>query len=446
MHFEIILLIICLVLSGIFSASEMALFSINKVKALYMAKEGSAPDKLILKMKEDSHTLLTTILIGNNLVNIAASAIATSIAIARFDSNAIGIATGVMTLIILVFCEIFPKSFATHNNIIVARIVIYPIFWLSRLFFPLIYLFNFIPKLHGALDSSHKTLTEGELMTMMEVVEGDGEINASEKQFITNIFKFDETFASEIMTPRADMFAVDISEPVDVTKILNTGFSRIPVIEDGIDNVIGILHVKDLFQSFQEVCESNLSTSLDIKPVNIKPVNIELDIKQILKKTFFIPETKKLDSLLQDFKLNKHHLAVVVDEHGGVAGIVSLEDVIEEIVGDIIDETDSMTPDIIRMKNNKYLVAGKINIDDLNMEIDIGIPESGNYDTVSGFFLEQIDRIPQAGESITTGEWTITVKDMDGNRIQSFILKKTQQPPINENPGENNEQFQETRN
>jgi CBS domain containing-hemolysin-like protein len=408
MTFELTLLVIGLLLSGFFSSSETALFSISKVKALHIAKDGSNTGQLILTMKEDSHTLLTTILIGNNLVNIGASAIATSIALSYFKSNAVGIATGIMTMLILVFGEIFPKSFANHNNILVARIVIYPLFWLSKLFFPLIYLLNFIPKLHGTADSSSETVTEDELMTMVEVVEEEGEIKEEEKEYITNIFEFDDTSCSEIMTPRADMFVLDVSQDMDIKKILETGFSRIPVIEDSIDNIIGILHVKDLFASFQKASESDTS----------------LDIKQIMRKPYFIPESKKLDSLLQDFKQKKNHIAIVVDEHGGISGITTLEDVVEEIIGEIIDETDRMTPDIVRLKGNKWFVAGKIDIDDLNKELDIKIPESSTYDTFSGFFLEQIGRIPKSGESIIINKWTATVKDMDGNRIQSFIIKK----------------------
>ena len=410
MTFELTILVIGLLLSGFFSSSETALFSISKVKALHIAKDGSKSGILILKMKEDSHTLLTTILIGNNLVNIGASAIATSIAISYFKSNAVGIATGIMTMLILIFGEIFPKSFANHNNIFVARIVIYPLFWLSRLFFPLIYMLNFIPKLHGTIDTTRETVTEDELMTMVEVVEEEGEIKEEEKEYITNIFEFDDTCCSEIMTPRADMFVIDVSEDMDIKKILKTGFSRIPVIEDSIDNIIGILHVKDLFASFQKACASES--------------DIPLDVKQIMRKPYFIPESKKLDSLLQDFKQKKNHIAIVVDEHGGISGITTLEDVVEEIIGEIIDETDRMTPDIVRLKGNKWLVAGKIDIDDLNKELEIEIPESNTYDTFSGFFLEQIGRIPKSGESIIINMWTLTVKDMDGNRIQSFIIKK----------------------
>ncbi|MFH2093948.1 MAG: hemolysin family protein [Pseudomonadota bacterium] len=408
--FELILLIICLFLSGFFSSSETALFSISKIKALHIAKDGSKTGQLIMEMKEDSHTLLTTILIGNNLVNITASAIATSLAIEHFQSNAVGIATGIMTLLILIFGEIFPKSFANHNNLLVARLVIYPLHWLSRLFFPLILILNIIPKLHGTINNSHETVTEDELMTMVGVVEEEGEIKEKEREYITNIFDFDDTSCSEIMTPRADMFVLDISEPVDIEAILKTGYSRIPIIDDSIDNVIGILHVKNLFASYQQACSSESDSPLDIK--------------QIMKKPYFIPESKKLDSLLQDFKQKKNHIAVVVDEHGGVSGIVTLEDVVEEIIGEIIDETDRLAPDIIRLKENKWLVTGKIDVDDLNKELDIKIPESMTYDTFSGFFLEQIGRIPAVGEFIIIDKWKATVKDMDGNRIQSFILTK----------------------
>lgn len=410
MTFELIVLITGLLLSGFFSSSETALFSISNIKALHIAKDGSKTGQLILRMKKDSHTLLTTILIGNNLVNIGASAVATSIAISYFKSNAVGIATGIMTILILVFGEIFPKSFANNNNILVARIVIYPLFWLSKFFYPIIYLLNFIPRLQGVKNISHETVTEDELMTMVEVVKEDGEIKEEEKELITNIFEFDDTSCSEIMTPRADMFVIDVSQTMDIEYILKTGFSRIPVIEDTIDNVVGIVHIKDLFVNFQKFCASDTVKSMDVK--------------LIMKKPYFIPESKKLDSLLQDFKQKKNHMAVVVDEHGGISGIVTLEDVIEEIFGEIVDETDRLTPDIVKLKGNKWLVAGRIDIDDLNKEININIPESNIYDTFSGFFLEKIDRIPKPGESIIVNQWSITVKDMDGNRIQNFIVAK----------------------
>jgi CBS domain containing-hemolysin-like protein len=394
--------------------SETALFSISKVKAFHISKDGSKSGRLILEMKEASHTLLTTILIGNNLVNIGASSLATSLAMGYFQSNAVGIATGVMTLLILVFGEIFPKSFATHNNVVVSRAVIYPIYWLSKILWPLIFVLNFIPKLHGTIYNSQETVTEDELMTMVEVVEGEGEIKEEEREYITNIFEFDDTYCSEIMTPRADMFVVDVAEGLDIPGVLKTGFSRIPVIEDNIDNIVGILHIKDLFSRYLENKGSDA------------PIG-SLDIKSIMKKPYFIPESKKLDSLLKAFKAKKSHMAVVVDEYGGVSGIVTLEDVVEEIFGEIADESDKNTPDIVKLKGNKWLVLGRTDIYHLNKELHLGIPESANYDTVSGFFLELVERIPKPGESIRMNKWLFSVEDMDGNRIQSFIIKPVEE-------------------
>ncbi len=414
MSSDIIILFICLVLSAFFSSAETALFSISKIRALYLAKNGKKTDQLIKQMKYDSHTLLTTVLIGNNLVNIGSSAIATSLAIDFFQSNAVGIATGIMTMLILIFGEIFPKSIAFNNNILVARIVIYPLFWLSKLFFPLIFILNLIPKVLGNFEKSQE-LTEDELMTMVEVVEKGGEIKKEEKQFISNIFEFDDTKCSEIMTPRADMFVYDISEPLEIETILKTGFSRIPVIEDSIDNVIGVLHVKNLFDTFHKLCTSN--------------VKDPLDVRNIMKKPYFIPESKKLDSLLHEFKKMKNHIGIVVDEHGGVSGLVTLEDVIEEIVGDISDETDRSTPYIVKLKGDKWLVAGKIDIDDFNQELPVRIPESESYDTFSGYVLEKLGRIPKVGESIEIGSYLATVKEKDGNRIKTFILEKINLSP-----------------
>lgn len=411
MTLNITLLVICLVLSGFFSSSETALFSISRIKAFHVAKDGSKTGELIVKMKQDPHTLLTTILIGNNLVNIGGAALATSIAITYFQSNAVGIATGVMTLVILVFGEIFPKAFATQYNVMVARVVIFPLYWLSRLFWPLVLILNFIPRLYGSVNPAYHTVTEDELMTMVEVVEEEGEIKEAEKEYITNIFEFDDTSCCEIMTPRADMFVVDAMEELDIPAILSTGYSRIPVIEDSIDNVIGVLHIKDLFASYQKLTASDEQIS-------------SLDIKTIMKKPYFIPESKKLDSLLQEFKAKKK-------PYGHCGGRAWRSGRPGDTGGRgggnfrrIIDETDQMVPDIVRLKDNKWLVAGRINVEDLNKEIDINIPESVSYDTFSGFFLEQIDRIPQPGESVIIDRWTATVKEMDGNRIQSFIVKK----------------------
>ena len=220
---QILILVVLLFFSGFFSSAETALFSISKVKARHIGKMKGQTNLLIMRMKEDPHRLLATILIGNNLVNIGGSSLATAFALNLFPDKAVGIVTGVMTFLILVFGEILPKSIATRNNILISRIVIFPIFWLSILFYPLIKFLDFIPKLTGKIKKI-PTGTEEELMTFVEVVEEEGEIKEEERELIHNIFEFDDTNAYEIMTPRADMYVIDVDEELRVEEIIKSGF------------------------------------------------------------------------------------------------------------------------------------------------------------------------------------------------------------------------------
>jgi CBS domain containing-hemolysin-like protein len=400
---QIVILLILVLLSGFFSSAETALFSISRTKAIHLAKNGRKSFVLIKKMKEDPHKLLTTILIGNNLVNVAAAAYATAVAIGAFSNFAVGIATGVMTILILVFGEVFPKSIATRNNILIARLTIFPIYWLSVIFFPVIKFLNFIPWLTGRIRKP-KTLTEEELITFVEVVEEEGEIKEEEKELIHNIFEFDDTNASEIMTPRADMFVVQVDQPLNTKEIIDSGFSRIPVIQDGIDQVIGILHIKDLF-------------------MHMAKGDTAIDVKKIIRKPYFVPENKKLDTLLQQFKKTKNHMAIIVDEHGGISGLITLEDALEEIVGEITDETDKDEQHIVTLKQKSWQVLGKSDIDEVNETIGMNIPDSPAYDTFSGFILDTIGKIPKEKEQINIGEYTIIVEKKDGNRISKYLVR-----------------------
>ena len=404
MSHQIIVLIALVLLSGFFSSAETALFSISKAKARHIAKTKGKTNALIKKMKEDPHKLLSTILIGNSLVNVAASALATALAIKLFTNHAVGIATGVMTLAILIFGEIFPKSLATRNNVLIARLVIIPLYWLSILFWPLILFLNFIPQITSKIQRKHK-VTEEELMTFVEVVEEEGEIKEEEKELIHNIFEFDDTNASEIMTPRADMYVISADEKLDLEGIMQSGFTRIPVIDDDIDHVVGMLNIKDLFMEQAKA-------------------NGELEVRQIMNKPYFVPEYKKLDSLLHQFKKRKQHMAIVVDEHGGVSGLITLEDALEEIVGEIVDETDKDEPQIVKIKPNEWVVPGKSDIDEVNEKIPMRIPESKEYDTFSGYILDKIERIPQENEEIPVGKFLVTVKEMEGNRIREYLVSQ----------------------
>jgi CBS domain containing-hemolysin-like protein len=401
---QVIILIILLLLSGFFSSTETALFSISKTKARHLAKNNGKTNMLIKRMKDDPHKLLSTILIGNNIVNIGASALATSVMINVFPNYAVGLATGIMTFLILVFGEVLPKSVATQNNILIARISIYPIYWLSVLFYPVIKLLNFIPMLTGKIRRTPK-VTEEELMTFVEAVEEEGEIKEEEKELIHKIFEFDDTNASEIMTPRADMFVIEADAKLNLEDIVKSGFTRIPVIEDDIDHVIGIINIKDLF--LHQVTSDT-----------------EIDARKIMTKPYFVPENKKLDKLLHQFKIRKHHLAIVVDEHGGVSGLITLEDALEEIVGEISDESDKEEPHIVKRKTKEWAVLGKADIDEVNEIIGMDIPDLKEYDTFSGYVLNAIGRIPKENEKIVIESYIITVEEKDGNRIKKYSIKQ----------------------
>jgi CBS domain containing-hemolysin-like protein len=399
---QVLVLIVLLILSGFFSSAETALFSISKAKAIHLAKQKGTTNRLIKKLKDDPHRLLSTILIGNNIVNVGASAMATAITIRLVASNAVGIATGVMTFLILIFGEIFPKSLATRNNILIARLVIIPLYWLSVLFTPIIVFLNFIPKLTGKIQKK-PVVTEEELMTFVEVVEEEGEIKEAERELIHNIFEFDDTNASEIMTPRADMFVIDVNEELKLEEIVKSGFTRIPVIDGDIDHVVGILNIKDLLMH-QATSEQ------------------AVNVRKIMREAYFVPENKKLDNLLHQFKKRKQHMAIIVDEHGGVSGLITLEDALEEIVGEIVDETDQFEPHIVKLKEDEWRVLGKTEIDEVNEKIPMNIPDSKEYDTFSGYVLNTIGRIPHEKEEILLDDFVVTVNEMDGNRIREYIV------------------------
>jgi CBS domain containing-hemolysin-like protein len=272
------------------------------------------------------------------------------------------------------------------------------------LFTPLILFLNFIPKLTGKIHKKPQ-VTEAELMTFVEVVEEEGEIKEEERKLIHKIFEFDDTNASEIMTPRADMFVVDLTEELKLEEIVKSGFTRIPVIEGDIDHVVGILNIKDLLKYQATSCEIG-------------------DVRKIMREPYFVPENKKLDNLLQQFKKRKQHLAIVVDEHGGVSGLITLEDALEEIVGEIVDETDRIEPHIVKLEDGEWRVLGKSEIDKVNEIISMNIPDSKEYDTFSGYVLNQIGRIPREKEEILLGGFLVTVNAKDGNRIREYIVRQ----------------------
>ncbi len=403
MFIDFVILGFLIFLSGFFSAAETAFFSISRTRARHLAKDNKKIFLLIQNLKEDPHRLLTTLLIGNNVVNVGASVFATTIVMKEFPGHAVSLATGIMTFLVLVFGEVFPKSLATRNNVFIARMTCYPVYWFTVLFSPLSKFLQFIPLMTG-LFTKKPIVTEEELMTIVEVVEEEGEIKEEERNLIHNIFEFDDINADQIMTPRADMFVIDISQPRDIQAIANSGFTRIPVIDGSIDNVKGIINIKDLF----------VQQSVSCQPI---------DIEKIMRPPYFVPENKKLDSLLRQFKKRKNHIAIVVDEHGGVSGLITLEDVLEELVGEIADETDLEEPKIVTLQDNEWIVPGKSDIDDVNKVLPMKIPDTKEYDTFSGYVLNQTGRIPRVSEEIPIENFLVIVRKMDGNRVKEYLVK-----------------------
>ena len=400
----VLILLGMLALSAFFSASETAFAFTRQAKPPHTTKAGGRINGLLDRMQEDPSRLFTTIRIGNHLSNVAASCLATLIVFQTVPSHVVAATTGIMTVVILVFGEIIPKSLVPRSHLRIARVAIVPIYCFSKLVYPLVLFLNFIPRMADRIQCPPR-VTEAELLTMVEAVEEDGQIKEEERELIHNIFEFDDTSASEIMTPRADMFVVDINAKLDFTEIFKSGFTRIPVIDGDMDHIIGILNIKDLL----------LQSSGGLQP---------FDLRQIMREPYFVPEHKKLDRLLQGFKRRKQHLAIVVDEHGGVAGLITLEDALEEIVGEISDETDIIETTITAVAPGEWRVMGKTEIGEVNEQLQMNIPDTGEYDTFSGYVMNQTGRIPREGEEIPLGEFTAVVKTRKGNRIIEYKVRK----------------------
>lgn len=406
---QIIILIILLILSGFFSGSEVALLSLTKLKARQMFDKKRFGAVYIKKLKDDPQRMLATILIGNNLVNVAASAIATSIMINIFESYAIGIATGVMTFLILVFGEITPKSIAAKNNELVSQIVAAPIWYLSIILAPILnildkFLNRFINLI--GIKAQERTITEEEIKSMIKSAEEEGSIKEIEKKMINSIFEFDDINVGEIATPRTDM--VTMNSKLSIKKamkiILKKKYSRIPVYEKYKDNIVGIVYVRDVIKHMQDR-------------------NKNLSISKIMNKPYFVPEAKKISSLLRQFQKRKEHMAIVVDEHGSITGLVTMEDVLEEIVGEIMDETDKIAPNIEKIGKDTWIVNGKVDIDEVNEKLNMKLKGKG-YDTLSGFILKHTGKIPKEDDEIVYNEFRFKIEEIEGHRISKVSVKK----------------------
>jgi CBS domain containing-hemolysin-like protein len=361
--------------------------------------------RLAADLERDPRRLLTAAFLLKHAANVAAVAMATLAARELAPRYALSLSILGMTVVLLLGVELLPGRLSARHRLAAARLTL-PLHGFARLLGRLVAPLSGLPA--ACAPAAGDGVTEAELLTMVAAVHG-GDIKEREKQLIHNIFEFDDTRVSEIMTPRADMFVVDADRPLDLETVFRSGFSRIPVIERDIDRIVGILNIKDLL----------------LHPAGQRPP----EVRAIMREPYVVPEGKKLDALLQGFKRRRQHLAVVVDEHGGVSGLVTLEDALEQLVGEISDETDIDEPTIVATRPGEWRVQGKAGIEEVNAALQADIPDTGEYDTFSGFILSRTGRIPKQSEELAVGEFSVVVTARVGNRILEYLVRR--QPPAN---------------
>lgn len=408
---QIVIIIILLLLSGFFSSSETALTTVNKLKLRTLADEGKKKALKVLKITEEPGKLLSTILIGNNIVNIAASALTTTLCTNLFGSKYLGIATGILTLLVLVFGEVTPKTLAAKYSVQLSMLFVYPISVLMIIFTPFVWILNAITNTIFKIfkinvDDKEALVTESELMTMVNVSHEEGVIEKEEKFMISNVVDFGDAMAKDIMIPRADVVLGNSHASYEelIQIFIEEKYSRIPIYEETKENIIGILYLKDLF----------FYTELN----GIK----DFDINAVLRKPLFVHEFQHTSQIFADMKTSSVSVAIVLDEYGLASGIITMEDLVEEIVGEIRDEYDEDEKDIIKkISDTEYDIDASIKLDDLNDALGTKL-HSEDYDSIGGFVIELLDKLPDEGEQASFENLDFTVTKVIKNRIERIKL------------------------
>ncbi|WP_330577646.1 HlyC/CorC family transporter [Alkaliphilus serpentinus] len=409
-HIRGLILVLLLLLSGFFSASETALMALSKIRIRHMLEEKIDKAELIHYLTERPGKLLSSILIGNNAVNIGASALATSIAIDYYGNEGVAIATAIMTVLVLIFAEITPKSIAAKKAERVSLSIIRPLSLIITLLNPIVIVFTYITsailKIFGVrLDVEKPFITEDELKTIVNVSHEEGVLEVDEKQMIHNVFGFGDMSIRDVMVQRTDITAFEINTPYHeiITDFKEEQFSRYPIYDDSIDNIVGILYMKDLF--FAE------------------GVDGEFHIKNYMRKPYYTFEFKKIREVFKEMKKNRNHIAVVLDEYGGTAGIVTMEDMLEEIVGEIQDEYDENEFEIEIINDNEFIVEGSIKLSMVNDLLNLKL-ESEEFDSIGGFIIGELGRLPKAGEILKVHGLTFKIEKLDRNRVKRIRILK----------------------
>ena len=405
---QLVILVLLLSASAFFSSAETALMTSNKLRIRNLAENGDKRAEKVLEITANTDKMLSAILIGNNIVNLSASALSTTLTLKVFGSSLVGVATGVLTFLILVFGEITPKNVASKNAEDMALKYIGIISILVIVLTPVIYVVNKVAGIVISLfvknNDDNNMVTEDELRAMVEVSHEDGVIEKEEKKMIVNVVDFGDTVAGDIMLPRVDMVMVSVeSSYEEILKIFREEkYTRIPVYEESPDNVIGILNVKD-FLLIED--KENFS------------------VKEHLREPLYTYEYKKTSSLMVDMRKTGANIVIVLDEYGTTVGLITLEDMLEEIVGEIRDEFDADEDEgITKISETEYLIDGSTNLDDVNDRIGLEL-SSEEYESIGGIIMEKLGRLPVEGEVITFDNIILTVKKMDHARIEKVGLK-----------------------
>lgn len=401
-------LVILIALSAFFSSAETALTTVNKIRLLSLAEQGDKRAERVLKIKENTPKMLSAILIGNNIVNLSASSLSTTLTIRLFGNAAVGIATGIITLLILIFGEITPKSMASYHAESMALAYSTVIHVLIKILTPVIWVINLLSGLVlklGRVDATKQTnaMTEHELRTIVDVSHENGVIESDERQMIYNVFDFGDSQAKDIMVPRVDMVCIDINSSYDeiLEVFREEHFTRLPVYEENPDNVVGIINVKDLLL-------------LDSKD--------SFRVKNVMREPYFTYEYKKTSELMVEMRQDSINLTIVLDEYGATVGMITLEDLLEEIVGEIRDEYDEDEEELIQRVNDyEYIVSGSLKLADLNDALELSLT-SEDYDSVGGYIIEHLDHLPKEQEFVITDGIRLVVDSVDKKRIHTVHL------------------------
>ncbi len=414
---QLTILVVSLILCATASAAETAFTSISRIKLRNLVEEGDVKAAEIENLLTNPNVFLSTILVINSVAVIVASSMATVLALRFSETLGELISTVLISLVVLIFCEITPKTAAVQNPIRWARVLVRPVrnaAWLLR---PIVWSLSavtnfFVRLIGGQIKHRGPFVTEEELRLLVSVGEEEGVLEEEETEMIHSIFEFADTTVREVMVPRIDMVTLEADATVDeaVDLALQAGFSRIPVYKESIDDITGVLYTKDMLKQLRE--DHNT-----------------LPVRDLVRPAYFVPETKKLDDLLREIQQKRVHMVIVVDEYGSVAGLVTIEDLVEEIVGDIQDEYDREEKLYEKVSENEYIFDAKINIDEFNELMDTKLDNTG-YETLGGFLYAQLDKIPVVGDTIKFNNLTFTVLTTRGRRITQVRVVRDQKDQV----------------